>query len=134
MMAGEFMSLLESWQRVGRRLRTLGVKLSVEWDDGSLAAAEGVARRSLEPAGAGDCTICGRVVSGASRDRLRSGRCDACRKFWERNGSERPKELWGSDSIDSQCVACLTRHGHDYRCILAVGHDHDHQFSISVSA
>lgn len=131
-MAGEFMELLPEWERIGRRLRILAVKLAVEWDDVSRAAAEGKARRLAEPAGAGDCANCGRLVSGASRDRLRGGRCDACRKFLERNAYERPKELWASDSIDPQCVAILTRHGQDYRCILAVGHDHDHQFSVPV--
>lgn len=36
--------------------------------------------------GGGDCTACGRYVSGATDDRLRSGYCDACRKAWERAG------------------------------------------------
>lgn len=127
-MAGEFSELLAEWVRTAKRLKVLGVKLAVEWTPESLAAAEGVARRSMEPAGAGECANCKRLVSGSAIDRLRNGRCDPCRKYWDRNGTERPKPLWGGDSIDDQCRASLTRGATDYRCTLRVGHEGDHQF------
>lgn len=128
-MAGDFMRDLEEAHRLLRRCRLHAVKLAVDWDEASRAAAEGVARRSNEAAGSGDCSNCGRLVSGSSVDRLRNGRCNACRVYWDRNGVERPKALWGSDSTDDRCVAVGTHYGNDVRCGLAAGHDGDHQFA-----
>jgi hypothetical protein len=133
-MAGEFMGIMERWHRDARRLRLLGVQLSApQWDEPASPApgsgtkgeaAEGIARRSQEAAGAGDCMICARVVSGSTRDRLREGRCDACRKFRERNpGEERPRHLWGGDSIDARCPNVRTHLGVDRRCVLPYGHE-----------
>lgn len=123
LMAGEFMCILERWHRDGRRLRSLGVKLAVEWDDASLDAAKAVARRSNEAAGAGRCSTCERVVSGSRIDRLRSGRCEACARYYARNKQERPRALWGTDSTDDICPNIHTHHGIDRRCVLKVGHD-----------
>lgn len=36
---------------------------------------------------------CQRLVARTANDRLRGGRCDACRKYLDRNGIERPKVL-----------------------------------------
>jgi hypothetical protein len=44
--------------------------------------------------GAGHCLNCPRYCSGIGDDRLRASRCDPCRKYRDRNGTERPKELW----------------------------------------
>jgi hypothetical protein len=52
-------------------------------------------------AGVGDCSVCGHFCAGTVivdgrkiQDRLRAGRCDACRKYRERNGKDRPRERW----------------------------------------
>ncbi len=134
-MASEFMGILERWQRDARRLRYLGVKLLPDWEDPDKRAdAESVARRSVEAAGSGDCRICNRLVSGASNDRLKNGRCGACHVYENRYGVERPRHLWGGDSVDRRCVAVRTHHGTDSRCELDVGHDGDHTFNVEAVA
>lgn len=49
---------------------------------------------SVSVPGAGTCAnlACGREVAGG-QDRLRGGRCDACRKYLDRTGTERTREL-----------------------------------------
>lgn len=121
-MAGEFMGTLERWHRDGRRLRALGVKLSVEWDEASLTAAEGVARRSADPAASGECANpnCKRLISGSRNDRIVHGRCGPCFRWWDRHGrvEERPREL----CIKGQCRSTATVNGVDVECVLAAGH------------
>jgi hypothetical protein len=59
-------------------------------------ARELVLEKKPTAAGRGDCEnpSCRRFVPGTPKDRLRSGRCDACRK-WRINhaGEERPREV-----------------------------------------
>jgi hypothetical protein len=43
---------------------------------------------------------CQRTVSNTPNDRLRSGRCDACRKYLVRNGVERPAHLCSEDQAE----------------------------------
>lgn len=77
---------------------------------------------------------CKRIVSQTPNDRLRGGRCDACRMYFTRNGIERPRELCaqGPDVLELQlcCSPVWTGHGevpcgrprhHDGRCEPADG-------------
>lgn len=49
---------------------------------------------------------CLRVVSNTPNDRLRKGRCDACRVYFDRHGIERPKHLCaiGADVLSSDAL------------------------------
>lgn len=119
--ATEFMGTLERWLRDGRRLRALGVNLGVEWTEDAKNAASFVAKREK---GEGDCVNCKRFVPGEATDRLRHDRCEACARYWTRHDreKERPRHLWGSDSIDDRCPNQRTHHGIDRRCLLLWGH------------
>lgn len=128
--AARFMENFATARRLSYLLRKDAEKLMADWSlvdpwtkTDKRAAAEAIARRSQEPVGAGDCATCGRVVSGSRIDRLRSGRCQACDRYFARNGQERPRALWGTDSTDDVCPNVLTHHGTDRRCGLSVGHE-----------
>jgi hypothetical protein len=110
-------------------LRKLAPKLAVRWDEDSRNAASFIADQSANAAGGGTCSVCSRVVSGSRIDRLREGRCEACAKYRQRNpGKERPRNLWGTDSVDDQCPNVQTHHGLDARCGLPWGHEAGCQF------
>ena len=76
--------LLGSWQRLVGHIKGMSRELAhlcgLEHEE---------AKRVLIPAGAGYCVNphCGRWVTGGP-DRLRSGRCDRCRKHRVRHGGE----------------------------------------------
>lgn len=127
--AAEFMTLLESSLRNARRLRSLAVTLGINWDADAKAAANFVAKKEN---GEGDCVNCGRYVPGTREDRLRQDRCEACARYWSRHNreKERPRHLWGGDSIDDSCQMVRTRHGIDSKCELAYGHDGECRFGI----
>lgn len=54
-----------------------------------LAADPADVRLVFQAPGAGWCVNCGRYCAGKGSDRLRSGRCDPCRKHRERTGEDR---------------------------------------------
>jgi len=48
----------------------------------------------------GDCVACGLYCSGAERDRLRSGLCDACRQSWRRYQDRAAQQMGSGDRGD----------------------------------
>lgn len=55
------------------------------------------AQKILDAIDIATCVNCSRIVANAGNDWLRRGRCPACNQHLERNGVERPKELWERD-------------------------------------
>ncbi len=76
--------------------RRIGGKLIASVDPGDIAATR-VAADARKKVGAGHCSNCNRYCIGTFADRLRGGRCDPCRKWWDRSGGteERPRDRWG---------------------------------------
>ncbi len=71
------------------------------------ADAAKTASQEKREAGVGDCINCGHYCAGTiilggekHQDRLRSGRCDPCRKYRVRNGIDRPRHLWLAATAD----------------------------------
>ena len=50
-----------------------------------------------QPRSGGDCVACGIYCSGAERDRLRSGLCDACRQSWRRYQDRAAQQMGSGD-------------------------------------
>lgn len=124
----EFAQALENVGIWSRKMDSLLEKAETHWTEEMRQAAEFIARKSADAAAGGNCANCGRVVSGSALDQLRKGRCDACRKYWDRNLRERPRHLWGGDSLDDTCQTIRTHHGVDHSCALPWGHDEPCEF------
>lgn len=99
-----FNNLLIDLAQTAAKLRNVAAKILPAWDDETLPLTD---RKSLRDAmstaskahtqiGAGACKVCTQYCSGARNDRLVSGRCDACLKYWDRHhrNEDRPRELW----------------------------------------
>lgn len=99
--AAEFIQAVDDARRAALRARKLAGRLIRADDqanrDREAASAVASASRSI---GAGYCVNCNHYCAGTANDRLRSGRCDPCRRYRERHhGMDRPRELWG-DSVE----------------------------------
>jgi hypothetical protein len=62
--------------------------------------------RELQGRASGYCANCGRWVSGTDEDRLRAGRCEACYRFRQRHGADRPLS-----EVERERVIALHRSG-----------------------
>jgi hypothetical protein len=62
-------------------------------------AAQSTVGANVRGVGAGHCQNCSTGVPGTRDDRLVSGRCPACLRYWLRHHrvEDRPRELWDTD-------------------------------------
>lgn len=96
-----------------------------------LAGAEELKLSEADTRKNASCKVCQNTVSRTPNDRLRGGRCDACRMYLERHGVERPRDLWDDGKIKGRVCGhpvwvpglgeqpCAEPFGHDGICTAA---------------
>lgn len=96
--AREFAQALDDARRAARKARDMAGKLVRAEDPGNRNASNAAVLKENR-AGVGTCIVCGHYEPGIRENRLVSGRCCACYRYWLRSGkrADRPAAMWSSD-------------------------------------
>ena len=89
-------SIRASYDLVVHNLRQIEVLAAAAYN--ATKALQGMtlaeAQKALLTMDTASCINCSRVVANSGTDWLRRGRCSACNVYLDRNGIERPEQLW----------------------------------------